>query len=82
MKSVNPLQSNKSTIWIILYSEICQKLVLHATSGVDFINILGAAFVHADPKSVNQIYNFIVFSALLGSMRVKAASKHIDDTDP
>jgi len=82
VKSVNPLQSSQSTIWIVLYSEIWQKLVLHGTSGVNFIIILGAAFVHADPKSVKQIYNFIVFFALLGFMRVKAASKHIDDSDP
>jgi len=68
VKSVNPLQS--------------RKLVLRGTSGVNFINILEAAFLHADPNSVKQIYNFIVFSALLGFMRVKAASKHIDDTDP
>ena len=52
------------------------------TSGVNFTNILGAAFTCADPKSAKKLLNLTVFFALLGSAHVKAAHKHVDEIDP
>jgi len=44
---------------------------VNLTPGVNFINILQAAFTRADPKSAKNT----VFFALLGSAHVKAASE-------
>jgi len=52
------------------------------TSGVDFTNILQAAFVRADPISVKMTYDLTAFFAFLGSMPIKAACKHIEEIDP
>jgi len=40
--------------------------------GVNFINVLGAAFTLVDPESVKKIENLTVFFMLPGSGRVKA----------
>jgi hypothetical protein len=46
------------------------------TTGVNFINISQAAFIHADPKSTNKTDNELtVFLALLGFACLKAACK-------
>jgi len=42
---------------------------------VNFINVLQAAFTHADSKSTKKTDNLTVFLALLGSAHVKAARK-------
>jgi len=44
-------------------------------TGVNFINILRAAFARADPKIAIKIDNSTVFFALSGSERVKAAHR-------
>jgi len=41
--------------------------------GVNFINIIQAAFARADPKSAKNTNNLIVFFVLLGSVLIKAA---------
>jgi len=41
--------------------------------GVNFTNILCAAFTRADPKSTKKTDDFTVFFVLLGSARVKAS---------
>jgi len=46
-------------------------------AGVNFTNILQAAFTHADPKSLLNHQPFCVF----GSALVKAVCKHVDDID-
>jgi len=46
------------------------------TSGVNFTNVLRAAFALADPKSAKGTVKLSVFFVLLGSARVKAAQKH------
>ncbi len=51
------------------------------TSGVDFFNILCAAFMHADPDRAKKTDNLTVFFALLGFKRVKAAHTHIGVID-
>ena len=42
-------------------------------AGVNFTNVLWAAFKRRDPKSEIKLLNLTVFFALLGSERVKAA---------
>jgi len=62
--------------------KICQKLyvsclfLIVAFTGLNFINVLHAAFTLADPKSVKRYWwlNWIFFT-LLGSTSVKAAHK-------
>ena len=49
---------------------------------VNFTNILQAAFTRADPKSAKQLLNWIVFFALLGSARVKAACRTLVKLTP
>jgi len=41
--------------------------------GVNFINVLRAAFTRPDAKCTKQTYGFTVFFALFGSACVKAA---------
>jgi len=43
--------------------------------GVNFINVLQAAFVCADPKRAKKTDNLTVFFALLGSESIKAARR-------
>jgi len=43
--------------------------------GVNFINLLRAAFVRADPKSAKKIYSLTVFFGHSGSSSVKAAGR-------
>ena len=50
--------------------------------GVNFTNILRAAFTHADPKRPKKDSQFKQLFALLGSAGVKAALKHVDESDP
>jgi len=46
---------------------------MHA--GVNFTNILHAAFMLVDPERVKKIDNLTVFFTLLGSSRVKAVPR-------
>ena len=50
--------------------------------GVNFTNILRAAFTLADPKSAKRQVMLRSFFALLGSASIKAAHKHDDEIDP
>jgi len=45
------------------------------TSGVNFANIVQAAFMYADPESTKKTVKFSVFFAHSGSARVKAARR-------
>ncbi len=47
--------------------------------GVDFNNILWAALPHSDPKSTKRHWWLECLFALLGSVRVKAAPKHVSN---
>jgi len=51
-------------------------------SGVNFTNILQAAFTQADPKSAKNTVKPSVFFALLGFERVKAACKMLVKSTP
>ena len=51
-------------------------------SGVNFTNVLWAAFTCADPKSAKKLLNLTVFFALLGSARVKAAHRTLVKLTP
>ena len=57
-------------------------MLVKLTSGVNFTNILCAAFMLTDPKSVKKTVNSSSFFALLGSTGVKALSKYVDEIDP
>jgi len=50
--------------------------------GVDFINILQAAFTFADPKSAKKTGNLMVFFARWGSGGVKAACRTLMKMTP
>ena len=50
--------------------------------GVNFTNILQAAFTRADPKSAIKLLNLTVFFALLGSASVKAARRTLVKLTP
>jgi len=52
------------------------------TSGVNFINVLGAAFTLVDIKSVKKIDNLTVIFKHLGSASVKAARKALMKLSP
>ena len=51
-------------------------------SGVNFTNILRAAFRHADPKSAKKTVRLSSFFALLGSGRIKAARRTLVKLTP
>ena len=50
--------------------------------GVNFSNVLQAAFTRADPKSEKKQLNVTVFFALLGSAGVKAARRTLVKLTP
>ena len=50
-------------------------------SGVNFTNILRAAFTNVDPKSTKKTVNSSSFLCFLGSLGVKAAHKQVDKID-
>jgi hypothetical protein len=56
----------------------------HATwrSGVDFINVLQADFMCADPKSAKKTVKLSVFFALLGSVFTKATHRTLMKLTP
>ena len=51
-------------------------------AGLNFINVLQAAFTPADPKSGKKLLNFTVFFALLESAGVKAAHRTLVKLTP
>ncbi len=50
-------------------------MLVKLTPGINFINVLGAAFTHANPKSKKKAEDLTVFLALLGSACVEALCK-------
>ncbi len=57
-------------------------MLMKLTPGVNFINILRAAFLSADPESAKKTDNLTVFFVLLGSASVKAASRTLMKLTP
>ena len=53
-----------------------------AKPGVNFTNVLRAAYTQADPKSAIKLINLTVFFALLGSTRVKATCRMLVKLTP
>ncbi len=51
-------------------------------TGVNFTNILCAAFIHEDPKCAKKTDNLYVIFALLGSAWVNAACKMLVKSTP
>jgi len=52
-----------------------RKTLMKLSDGVIFINVLQAAFVHADPKSAKNDSQVISLFALSGSERIKVLCK-------
>ena len=50
-------------------------IFVKSSLGVNFTNVLRAAFTHANPKSAKKLLNLTVFFALLGSEQIKAAHR-------
>ncbi len=57
-------------------------MLVKLSPGVNFINVLQAAFAHADPKSVKETIKLSVFFALLGSASVKATRRTLIKLTP
>jgi len=55
------------------------RALIYWLPGVDFTNILHAAFTHTDPKSTKNTVKLSVFLVLLGSSIVKALQKNIGE---
>ena len=51
-------------------------------SGVNFTNVLQAAFTRANPNRVKKTVKLSSLFALLGSAPIKPACKHVDEIDP
>ena len=60
---------------------MCYRRDRSQKSGVNFTNVLRAAFRLEDPKSTKKTVKLSSFFALLGSSCVKAARKHIGEID-
>jgi hypothetical protein len=52
------------------------------TPGVDFTNVLGAAFTKEDPINAKRHWWLDCLFALLGSSQLQAAHKHVGEIDP
>ena len=64
------------------FTYVKTKFALVIISGVNFTNVLRAAFMRADPKSAIKLLNLTVFFALLGSARIKAARRTLVKLTP
>ena len=53
------------------------QMLMKLTLGVNFSNILRAAFTYANPRSAKKTVNLTIFFVLLGSMCVKAANRRL-----
>ena len=60
-------------LYVFLLSSSKKKMFQNFSSGVNFTNILQAAFMHAEPKSTIKTVKWSSFFALLGFACVKAA---------
>jgi len=61
-----------------LYKKCACKMLMKLTPGVNFINILLAAFIRADFKSTKWHWWLDYLFGLWGSVHVKAARKHVE----
>ncbi len=62
--------------------KLCKKTNYLTRPGVNFINVLQAAFTQADPKRVKKTVNLSVFFTLSGSVRAKAAHRTLMKLTP
>jgi hypothetical protein len=54
-------------------------MLVKLSTGVDFTNILKAAFAHKDPKIPKRHKSLGCLFVLLGSSRIKFARKHVSE---
>jgi len=64
------------------HTKATRKILVKLTPGVIFINVLRAAFDHADPKSAKRTDNLTVFFVFLVSACVKAACRTLMKLTP
>ncbi len=74
-------QHQSSAMKTLTESDLDHEL-LNPKSGVNFNNILWAAFMHAHPKIKKDTDDLTVLFVLLGSSRVKAALKNVGEIYP
>jgi len=69
---------------LMLYNSGSQTVMPHCwfTPGVNFINVLQAAFTHADPKNAQKTVELSVFFVLLGSVLTKVAHRTLMKLNP
>jgi len=67
---------------VSLLVKAASKMLVKLTLGLNFINILQAAFMHADSKSAEKAVKLSVFFTLLGSIHMKALRKHVGEIEP
>jgi len=66
-----------------VFHRIMQILIgVFCHAGVNFTNILQAAFSHADPKRKKDTFDLTLFLHFFGFALVKVACKHVDEIDP
>jgi len=66
------VETDKAKLQADGHLQFLHKGLVELTLGVNFINILRVAFLHADPKSSKNTVKLSAFFALLGSDCVKA----------
>ncbi len=57
-------------------------MCIYVPTGVNFTNIIQAAFTHADPEQAKKTDNLTVFFMLLGSLGIKALLKTLMKKTP
>jgi len=57
-------------------------MLMKSTLGINFINVLWAAFVPVDPKSVKRYWQLDWILTLLGVTGVKAVHKYVGEIEP
>ena len=65
-----------------LFTQNFVYMIRSRVPGVNFTNVLQAAFTHAEPKSAIKLLSLTVFFELLGSAHVKAAQRTLVKLTP
>jgi len=81
---VTKVQKDSQVVSLLCAFGICahKRMLMKLTPGVNFTNILRAAFALKDPKSTKRHWWLDCHFALLGSLPVKAFRKHVGEIEP
>jgi len=81
-KALKPKKSREKLLGALLYKKRPRKTLMKLMAGVNFTNILQAAFSHADPKRKKDTFDLTLFLHFFGLALLKVACKHVDEIDP